>query len=133
TYTQLELHKDGARFRYGGRWLVPLDSGEPTITESRLDQGGIKARAVVTQVAKRPSPSRVARADTLRFLVVIDPHGRVRESHLVGGPIRSAWEQGEWLAAGRAALARWQFEPARASGQAVSDWLMVDVPVSQVK
>ena len=100
-----------------------------------IDAGssGTKARVVAMEPARAPAGWKSTKRDTLRFVVVVDAHGRVRESHLVGGTVKVAGVGREWLAAGRAALARWQFEPARVSDQGVSDWLVVSVPVAQGK
>jgi len=121
--TRFENVRHGQRYRYGGRYLVPIDSSQALLEEEITE----KARPTAQEAASchgcpGPLPTVVP------FVVMVGSDGRVRESRFL-----DIQEQGTTdpalVAAASAALSSWQFEPAKANGLPVADYVVVHVPV----
>ncbi len=121
--TRYENVRHGQRYRYGGRYLVPIDSSQALLEEEIT----VKAKPTVQEAASchdcpGPLPTVVP------FVVMVGSDGRVRESRFL-----DIQEQGTTdpalVAAASAALSRWEFEPAKAKGLPVADYVVVRVPV----
>jgi hypothetical protein len=121
--TRYENVRHGQRYRYGGRYLVPIDSTQALLEEEIT----VKPKATVQQAASchtcpGPLPTVVP------FVVMVGADGRMRESRFLDiqetGTIDPAL-----IAAASHELASWQFEPARAGSLPVADYLVVRVPV----
>jgi hypothetical protein len=121
--TRFENVRRGQRYRYGGRYLVPIDSSQALLEEEITE----KAKPTVQEAASchgcpGPLPTVVP------FVVMVGSDGRVRESRFI-----DMQEQGTTdpalVAAASAVLSRWQFEPAKANGLPVADYVVVHVPV----
>jgi hypothetical protein len=127
-YTLLETYRKGQRFRYGHWWLIPLDSTETPVVEREIEKHGVRPRAAsVTSTVCHGCAG--AGTDSVRFVVVIGPDGRVRDSRVLGGHMPEAAA----VAAATKALRASTFHPARVKGSAVSDWLYLTVPVRHQK
>jgi len=121
--TRYENVRHGQRYRYGGRYLVPIDSSQ-ALLEEEITQ---KAKPTVQEAASchgcpGPLPTVVP------FVVMVGSDGRIRESRFL-----DIQEQGTTdpalVAAASATLSGWQFEPAKAKGVPVADYVVVRVPV----
>jgi len=121
--TRFENVRHGQRYRYGGRYLVPIDSTQALLEEEIT----AKPRATAQEAASchtcpGPLPTVVP------FVVMVGADGTVRESRFLDiqetGSIDPAL-----VTAASAALSSWRFEPARAGSRAVADYLVVRVPV----
>ncbi len=121
--TRYENVRHGQRYRYGGRYLVPIDSSQALLEEDITE----KAKPVVEAAASchgcpGPLPTVVP------FVAMVGTDGRVRESRFL-----DIQEQGTTdpalVAAASAVLSGWQFDPAKANGLPVADYVVVRVPV----
>jgi len=120
-----ETRHNGQRFRYSDGWLVPIDDTE-AFDAVDFERTGVRSRALETPAAVCSDCSR-AGVDTLLFVVAVDPRGAVRSSMLAGRIGEKAYPHRQ--AAGRAALSKWRFEPARCNGQPVTDLAHVRIPM----
>lgn len=132
-YVLLESTRKGQRFRYGDWWLIPIESDEVAVVETDVERHGKKARAAKQGAAACVDCPPGAAADTLNFLVIVDKQGKVRDTRLMGSRTTRRRPSEAAISAARAALGKWQFEPATGKGQAVSDWLYVSVPVGRAR
>jgi hypothetical protein len=121
--TRYEHVRHGQRYRYGGRYLVPIDSTQALLEEEITE----KARPTVQEAATchtcpGPLPTVVP------FVAMVGSDGRLRESRFL-----DIQEQGTTdpalVAAASDALSRWEFEPARANDLPVADFVVVRVPI----
>lgn len=121
--TRYENVRHGQRYRYGGRYLVPIDSTQALLEEEITS----KPKATVQLAASchtcpGPLPTVVP------FVVMVGADGKMRESRFLdiqeSGTIDPAL-----VAAASHELSSWQFEPARAGSLPVADYLVVRVPV----
>src|SRR4051812_13816233 len=121
--TRFENVRHGQRYRYGGRYLVPIDSTQALLEE----EIGTKPRATTQEAASchtcpGPLPTVVP------FVVMVGADGAIRESRFLDIQETGSIDPTLVAAASRA-LASWTFEPARAGSQPVADYLVVRVPV----
>lgn len=121
--TRYENVRQGQRYRYGGPYLVPIDSTQALLEEEIT----LKPRATVQEAAHCsdcPAPLPIV----VPFVVMVGSDGRVRETRFLDiqevGTIDPLV-----VTAAAEALARWQFEAARAKDRPVADHLVVRVPV----
>jgi len=121
--TRFENVRGGQRYRYGGRYLVPIDS-----TEALLEDEITEKPKPLTQEAAVCPGCAVPLPTVVPFVAMVGSDGRLRESRFLDleeqGTIAS-----DVVAAASGALARWTFEPARAGVRAVADYVVVRVPV----
>jgi hypothetical protein len=121
--TRYENVRRGQRYRYGGRYLVPIDSTQALLEEEIT----LKAKASVQEAAHCPdcpAPLPIV----VPFVVMVGSDGRVRETRFLDIQEVGTIDPLAVTAAAEA-LARWQFEPARAKDRPVADYLVVRVPV----
>jgi hypothetical protein len=126
-HTRSDTFRGGVRYRYGDTWLVPLEADEPPVTERDITDGGARARVALHEDARCSGCSQGDQPDTVNFMIIVDRDGKIRESRRMGW--RGKAPSNAAIDAARQTLTKWRFEPARAKGQAVSDWLYVRVPV----
>jgi len=121
--TRFENVRGGQRYRYGGRYLVPIDS-----TEALLEDEITAKPKPLTQEAALCPGCAAPLPTVVPFVAMVGSDGRLRESRFL-----DMEEQGtigsDVVAAASGALARWTFEPARAGGRPVADYVVVRVPV----
>jgi hypothetical protein len=128
TYTTYQRRiEDGQRFRYGGRYMVLLDSGDAG------DHGAItEGPQVFDHPAGVCGHCGLSEPKVIKLAVTVGRRGRVtwiapRQESLVNDDPRV-------VAAAKTTVRRWRFRPARASdGQAVAQWAVVDVVVEPRK
>ncbi len=125
--TRYENVRHGQRYRYGGRYLVPIDTTQSLLEEEITE----KAKPIVQEAASchgcpGPLPAVVP------FLVMVGSDGRIRGSRFLdiqeegtGGGTMAP----DLVAAAGSVLPGWQFAPAKAAGLPVADYLVVRVPV----
>jgi len=119
--TRAETVRDGKRFRYGGKYLVPIEAPEQ-VTQAEIEHSGSKA-AVRSSNRGRCVNCGFKGVVEAPFVVFVDASGRVTSARL----LRTLPPQLERVA--REALEGWEFEPTRIQGRPVSDWLLVTVPI----
>jgi hypothetical protein len=121
--TRFENVRRGQRYRYSGRYLVPIDSTQALLEEEIT----AKPKPIVQEAASchtcpGPLPTVVP------FVVMVGSDGKVRESRFLDiqetGTTDSAL-----VAAASAVLSSWLFEPARSGDRPVADYVVVRVPV----
>jgi len=120
--TRFETLRNGQRYRYGGRFLVPIDGAE-AITQADIERSGRRAsgpRVLETSCASCKGDQ------VLPMVAFIGADGRV-----VGGQLRNSLRRfrEDLVAAAMEAMGTAQYRPAQAKGKAVADWLLVDVRV----
>jgi hypothetical protein len=122
TNTRLETIRSGQRYRYGGRYLVPIPQSE-SFTQMEIDRGGGKAKVV--SAAPAVCLSCNSQSD-IPYVVFLDENGTITSS-------RQPWVTRRLPAnvdsAIQNALGEWKFEPSQVNGQAVPDWLLIKVTV----
>lgn len=121
TPIRLERVRSGQRFRFGGAFLVPIDSAEYVIQQD-IDPVNGKPQVVeqtdaIDSLATVPSRRKV--------VVFVDAAGRVRDARPLG-PSRVAPHVTTLV---RETLGKWLFKPAMAKGRAVADWVIVEVRI----
>ena len=121
--TRFENVRGGQRYRYAGRYLVPIDSTE-ALLEDEIDQKpkpGLQENALCL-ACHGPLPAVVP------LVVMVGSDGVVRDTRYLD-------LDEEWAAdpasveAARRAVEKWTFEPARAGDRPVADYVVVRVPV----
>lgn len=131
-YVRLELLKEGQRYRYADWWLVPLDSTERPAVQADLEVRGAHARPTAPAAATCHRCSSSAMPDSVHFVVIIGPDGRLRDWKLLGSSLRRGHRPDpEVAAAAETTLKNMTFQPAEAGGHAVSDFVYVAIPVRQ--
>lgn len=119
-----ERVENGQRYRFGGSFMVPIDSAE-YVVQRDIDIVSGRAR-VIQEVEARDTLGVVGEARRVRFVAFVDPDGKVRDARLHDGRFR---KDERVSALGREALKKWRFAPARAKGRAVADWAIVEVAI----
>ena len=121
--TRFENVRGGQRYRYGGRYLVPIDSTEALLEDEITE----KPRPLTQEAAFCPGCAAPL-PTVVPFVAMVGSDGGLRESRFL-----DMEEQGtiapDAVGAASGALARWTFEPARAGGRPVADYVVVRVPV----
>jgi len=122
--TRFENVRRGQRYRYAGPYLVPIDSTQALLEEEIT----LKAKPTVQEAAHCPDcPAPLP--TVVPFVVMVGSDGRARETRFL-----DIQDEGTIdplvVTAATGALARWQFEPARAKDLPVADYLVVRVPVT---
>jgi hypothetical protein len=119
--TRLETVRRGQRYRYGGRYLVPIAAPQ-SVVQREIDQSGGKARP--TSFADALCPHCGLSGEVrVPYVVFLDAAGSVidlRPRREIPAAVDSA---------GRAAIRGWRFAPSHVHGKPVADWIMVEVPV----
>jgi hypothetical protein len=113
------------RYRYAGEYLVPIDQPERFTEDDILGASG--RPRIIRQVAAACSKSSSQTQATMRWVVFVGRHGEVVDAR----PLDATGASSETVSAARAALAGWVFTPAQLRGQAVRDWIVVQVPISR--
>lgn len=121
--TRFENVRHGQRYRYGGRYLVPIDSTQALLEEEITSKPkAIEQEAASCHTCPGPLPTVVP------FAVMVGADGKIRESRFL-----DIQETGSidplLVAAANGALSSWRFEPAHAGSRAVADYVVVRVPV----
>jgi hypothetical protein len=121
--TRYENVRQGQRYRYGGRYLVPIDSTQALLEEEITSKPhAVRQEAAACHSCPGPLPTVVP------FVVMVGTDGKVRESRFLdiqeGGSMDAAL-----VSAANRVLQDWRFEPARAGSLAVADYVVVRVPV----
>lgn len=122
--TRFEHVREGQRYRYAGRYLVPIDSSE-AVLQDEIDQ----KPQVVRQEAAACSTCAGTLPAVVPLVVMVGSDGLLREARYldiieVGEEIDPTIVQ-----AAKEALVKWAFAPATSRGRPVADYLVVRVPV----
>lgn len=119
---RLEKVRGGRRFRYADAVLVPIDGPEAFV------QGDLTERArVVGRQTAKCTGCTASDPDVVSWVVFIGPNGCLKQARL-SSPVDA---RSQVATVARAALDRWVFAPGEVRGRAVTDWLIVHVPVSK--
>ena len=121
--TRYENVRHGQRYRYAGRYLVPIDSTQALLQEEITE----KAKTKIQEPADCPGcpePLPVV----VPFVVMVGSDGRVRESRLLDMEY-AVTTNASLVAAAADALAHWEFTPALSGDRPVADYVVVRVPV----
>jgi hypothetical protein len=121
--TRFENVRHGQRYRYAGRYLVPIDSTQALLQEEITE----KAKTKTQEPAGCPGCPGPLPA-VVPFVVMVGSDGRVRESRLLDVEYAVTVDPA-LVAAAAEALARWEFVPALAGDRPVADYVVVRVPV----
>jgi hypothetical protein len=121
--TRYENVRHGQRYRYAGRYLVPIDSTQALLEEEITEKPKPTAQdTAFCHSCPGPLPTVVP------FVVMVGRDGRIRDSWFLDmqeeGTVDPAL-----VAVASAALARWPFQPAKAGERPVADYVVVRVPV----
>lgn len=116
-----ETVRAGQRYRYGGKFLVPID-GPEFVTAS-----DIKVHALPIKEVAATCPTCPADGSKVAFVAFVDPSGNVRSSRALQNRKPGEHLSPDMLAAAAKALSRWTFSPARAGTGPVADWAIVEV------
>jgi hypothetical protein len=111
----------GRRYRYGGKYLVPIDAPQE-VTQRLLTARGARARAMDPPGGSLTTRDRTG-PDVLKVVVFVDGKGRAVSARVVAGQDASS-QQSE--RARRVAMAR-RYQPAQYRGRSVPDWVEVGV------
>ncbi len=115
----------GQRFRYGGFFLVPIDSAQ-RVTEKEIGEHGTKAQVLMSSPVVA-NISGAAPGDTLTSVVFVKPDGTVRDLRLFARYERNA----ALVALIKAEVSRtWRFQPAGLRGVRYDDWVLIRVPIA---
>jgi hypothetical protein len=122
--TRFEHVREGQRYRYADRYLVPIDSSEALLQEE-ID----RKPEVVRQAAAACSACAGTLPAVVPLVVMVGSDGLPREARYL-----DIVEIGEEIdptivEAAKRALAGWEFAPASSRGRPVADYLVVRVPV----
>ena len=121
--TRFENVRHGQRYRYAGRYLVPIDSTQALLEEEITQKAKPELREpAICPGCPGPLPTVVP------FVVMVGSDGRIRESRFVDMQEEGTMDP-TLIAAAAQALKGWEFEPARAGDRAVADYVVVRVPV----
>ena len=120
--TRAETVRAGKRFRYGGKYLVPIEAPEQ-VTQAEIERNGTKAAVRSSTQGHCPNCGTKEGIEA-KFVVFVDATGAV----VAARPLRALSPDVERAA--RQALDGWIFEPTRIRGRPVPDWLQVTVPVA---
>jgi len=121
--TRFENVRGGQRYRYGGRYLVPIDSTEALLEDEIVEKPKpLTQEAAICPGCTSPLPTVVP------FVAMVGSDGRLRESRFLEMEDQGTVDP-DVVAAASGALARWTFEPARVGGRPVADYVVVRVPV----
>jgi len=125
--TRVECVRDGQRFRYAGRMLIPIDSKESVVAAEIHPPRVLQSRAGTCAGCGYSGETIVS------FLAIIDPQGNITEARYVsqaGVPVDVGPSANDAIInAAREALDEWRFAAAEARGRAVAHWIEVEVPV----
>lgn len=121
--TRFETVRGGQRYRYGGRYLVPIDS-----TEALLEDEITEKPKPLTQEAALCAGCAAPLPTVVPFVVMVGRDGRLHDSRFLDMDEQGTMDP-DVVAAASGALARWTFEPARVDGRPVADYVVVRVPV----
>ena len=121
--TRFENVRDGQRYRYAGRYLVPIDSSE-ALLQDEIDQRPKAAQKKEAFCPACPGPLPAV----VPFVAMVGSDGRLRESRYLDIDEEGTLDPAV-VAAARDALGMWAFEPARAKDRPVADYTVVRVPV----
>jgi hypothetical protein len=125
--TRFENVRHGQRYRYAGRYLVPIDSTQALLEEEITE----KPKPTLEGVGSChgcPGPPRIL----VPFVVMVGSDGRIRESRFLDMQEEGTTDPA-LIAAASAALSHWQFEPAKAGAAPVADYVVVRVMVEDVQ
>jgi len=121
--TRYENVRHGQRYRYAGRYLVPIDSTQALLEEEITE----KPKPIVEGVAAChgcAGPPKVL----VPFVVMVGSDGRIRDSRFLDIQEEGTTDS-NLVAAASAELSQWQFEPAKAGATPVADYVVVRVMV----
>jgi len=121
--TRAETVRGGQRYRYGGRFLVPIDHPEEFI-QADIELHG--SRATGPEVLEARCGKCPGSGLTIRMVVFINSEGAVQGASPVL-PWSGLGEQA--VEAAREYIGRFEFRAARLGGKTVADWGLVDVHV----
>jgi hypothetical protein len=121
--TRYENVRHGQRYRYAGRYLVPIDSTQ-ALLEEEITQ---KPKPTVEGVASCHGCAGTPRV-LVPFVVMVGSDGRIRDSRFLDLQEEGTTDP-NLVAAASAALAHWEFEPAKAGAVPVADYVVVRVMV----
>lgn len=123
-----ETVRAGQRFRYGGRFLVPIEQSEElTQTDiERLGQRASGARHLRTMCSNCKAGLRA----TVPMVVFVAADGRVLEAR---PRVQGKRFEDALVVAAKTAIGQAQFRSAKVKGRAVADWVLTDVEVVSEK
>jgi len=121
--TRFENVRHGQRYRYAGRYLVPIDSTQALLEEEITSKAKPRSQEEAT-CPGCPGPLPTA----IPFVVMVGSDGTIRESRFLDMQEEGTTDP-SLVAAANQALQRWEFSAAQAGDRAVADFLVVRVPV----
>jgi len=124
--TRFENVRGGQRYRYAGRYLVPIDTTE-ALLEEEIDQKPKPTHQEIALCPACPGPLPAL----VPMVVMVGSDGTVRESRYLELDEEGTLDPAS-VAAARGALEKWRFEPARSRNRPVADYTVVRVPVRAV-
>ncbi len=121
--TRFEHVMEGRRFRYGGQYLVPIDSSE-AVLQDEIDRRAqiVRQEAVVCSTCTGVLPAMVP------LVVMVGRDGLSREARYLDISDEETIDP-TVVAAAKEALAHWEFAPAASRGRPVADFLVIRVRV----
>ena len=123
---RMECVRNGRRYRVAGWYLVPMDEGD-VFDDVEFEQGGTPVR-IKEAPASICGDCQAELPDTLHAWVMVDKAGKVTGAD-IGGRRDGRQQSAKLIAAVKAMLSKWSFEPARIGNRPVNDWCEVSVPV----
>lgn len=130
--TRIEAVRQGRRYRYAGRCLVPIDSSE-SIVVGDIEKPGVR---VLREEVGHCGECGLREPVRVPFLAIVGSDGKLRSAEYtptydprIKGPLTGP-EGSPLVRVAREALSRWQFAPARAKGRPVAHCLEVQVTVA---
>jgi hypothetical protein len=121
--TRFENVRGGQRYRYAGRYLVPIDTTEALLEED-IDQKPRPSRQEIALCPACPGPLPTV----IPLVVMVGSDGVVRETRFLDLDEQGAVDPAS-VEAARRAVEKWVFEPARAGDRPVADYTVVRVSV----
>ncbi len=125
--TRLETVRGGQRYRYGERFLVPIEQPEE-VTQAEIQRSG--QRAAGPTVLEVVCGTCQGASQTVPMVAFVGANGKV-----VDAGLRTSVKgvSGEAVAAATHAIGEAQYRPAQFKGKAFADWVLVEVRVKSGK
>jgi hypothetical protein len=114
------------RFRYGGPYLVPIDSSEHVLQEDLDRHGGPTIVRRSTVADSLGIVVAVGATDSVGCIVFVARNGSVRDIRIIDGHRKVPGLKGLIY---RAFMRDWEFEPVQWQGRSRDSWVFVRVPL----
>lgn len=112
------------RYRYGGRYLVPID-GPEEVTTAEITRGPVVLKSVTAECGE--CPDTLSR--TLPFVVFVKSNGMIHSKRFLGDEGGAGGTIPAMIQSAETALEHWKFAPARTPTRSIAHWMFVRVPV----